>query len=96
MDYLEAKNIVHRDLRCANLLISQSDDKWNVKISDLGLSRQIASDSVYVSTDSTFPVKVPCHFHSFETNNVLFSGHHLKSSMKDSFHTRVMFGLLAF
>eukprot|EP01114_Cavostelium_apophysatum_P007503 TRINITY_DN1960_c0_g1_i7.p1 TRINITY_DN1960_c0_g1~~TRINITY_DN1960_c0_g1_i7.p1 ORF type:complete len:2023 (-),score=364.09 TRINITY_DN1960_c0_g1_i7:465-6533(-) len=39
MLFLEMKNILHRDLSCRNLLVTKSDEKYSVKITDFGMSR---------------------------------------------------------
>jgi len=39
MAYLHASQIMHRDLKCSNLLV---DKDWNVKVSDFGLSRSVS------------------------------------------------------
>mmetsp|Transcript_13871 Transcript_13871/g.19271 ORF Transcript_13871/g.19271 Transcript_13871/m.19271 type:complete len:540 (-) Transcript_13871:1763-3382(-) len=58
MVYLEQKNIVHRDLGARNLLITESDGNYVVKVSDFGLSRQVEeSDAVYSSKEGVFPIK---------------------------------------
>jgi serine/threonine protein kinase len=36
MHFLHSSGVLHRDLKSPNLLL---DDKWNVKISDFGLTR---------------------------------------------------------
>jgi len=56
MIYLGKNNIVHRDLSARNLLVSETDGRFVVKVADLGLSRETADD-YYVATDSAFPVK---------------------------------------
>jgi len=38
MAYLHEKSLIHRDLKCANLLV---DEDWSVKVGDFGLSRPI-------------------------------------------------------
>jgi len=58
MIYLEQKNIVHRDLGCRNLLITESEGRYVVKVSDFGLSREVEeNDAVYSSKEGVFPVK---------------------------------------
>uniref|UniRef100_A0A8C4NIA8 receptor protein-tyrosine kinase n=1 Tax=Eptatretus burgeri TaxID=7764 RepID=A0A8C4NIA8_EPTBU len=55
MEFLAAKNCVHRDLASRNVLLSE---RRVVKICDFGLARDIMHDSNYVSKGSTFlPVK---------------------------------------
>eukprot|EP01127_Copromyxa_protea_P019929 TRINITY_DN6566_c0_g1_i1.p1 TRINITY_DN6566_c0_g1~~TRINITY_DN6566_c0_g1_i1.p1 ORF type:complete len:780 (+),score=135.33 TRINITY_DN6566_c0_g1_i1:51-2390(+) len=39
MAYIHGSMIIHRDLKCSNLLV---DKDWNVKVSDFGLSRSVA------------------------------------------------------
>ena len=57
MMHLEQKYIIHRDLGARNLLVSEADGKYVIKIADFGLSREVQED-LYLATDSTFPVKV--------------------------------------
>jgi len=57
MMQLEQKSIVHRDLGARNLLVSESDGRFIVKLADLGLSRDIVNDVYEATDDSTFPVK---------------------------------------
>eukprot|EP01124_Arcella_intermedia_P028486 TRINITY_DN5795_c0_g1_i1.p1 TRINITY_DN5795_c0_g1~~TRINITY_DN5795_c0_g1_i1.p1 ORF type:complete len:444 (-),score=101.15 TRINITY_DN5795_c0_g1_i1:69-1277(-) len=38
MTYLHGANVIHRDLKCRNLLI---DKDWNIKVADFGLARGI-------------------------------------------------------
>lgn len=45
MAYLERENVVHRDLRAANILVG---DQNEVKIADFGLARMI-KDEIYES-----------------------------------------------
>ncbi|XP_040204271.1 tyrosine-protein kinase Blk-like [Rana temporaria] len=53
MAYIEKKNYIHRDLRAANVLVS---DILSCKIGDFGLARVI--DSEYIAKEGTkFPIK---------------------------------------
>ena len=54
MVYLVEKRIVHRDLRCANLLV---DPPTNVKLMLSGLSREVGADGSYLSQSDTVPVR---------------------------------------
>ena len=39
LNYLHSKNIIHRDLKCANLLV---DTEGRVKLSDFGASKKLS------------------------------------------------------
>eukprot|EP01125_Pyxidicula_operculata_P014889 TRINITY_DN5012_c1_g1_i1.p1 TRINITY_DN5012_c1_g1~~TRINITY_DN5012_c1_g1_i1.p1 ORF type:complete len:841 (-),score=158.73 TRINITY_DN5012_c1_g1_i1:342-2864(-) len=41
MTYLHESNVIHRDLKCGNMLV---DHNWSIKVSDFGLSRGIDDD----------------------------------------------------
>lgn len=51
MAYIERKNYIHRDLRAANVLVSES---LMCKIADFGLARVI-EDNEYTAREGTFP-----------------------------------------
>jgi len=51
MAYLHEMNIIHRDLKCSNLLV---DESWTVKVGDFGLSRSVP-DKEYTMTSCGTP-----------------------------------------
>jgi serine/threonine protein kinase len=55
MLYLEQKGIVHCDIGARNLLVSESDGAFMVKIADFGLSRQKEDE---LQQSEVFPVRV--------------------------------------
>ena len=57
MRHLEEYRIVHRDLACRNVLVTQDNEGMYIaKVSDFGLSRPLSND--YYRTESkTMPVK---------------------------------------
>ncbi|KAM6948163.1 tyrosine-protein kinase Lyn [Aplochiton taeniatus] len=54
MAYIEKKNYIHRDLRAANVLVSES---LLCKIADFGLARVIEDDQYTAREGSKFPIK---------------------------------------
>ncbi|KAJ8376680.1 hypothetical protein SKAU_G00072600 [Synaphobranchus kaupii] len=54
MAYLEKKNYIHRDLRAANVLVSES---LLCKIADFGLARVIEDDQYTAREGAKFPIK---------------------------------------
>ena len=57
MIHLEERNIVHRDLACRNVLISQdAEGRYIAKLSDFGLSRSLQNE-YYRTDEKTMPVK---------------------------------------
>ena len=51
MDYLHKRNIVHRDLKAANLLM---DEQGGVKIGDFGVARVMESAGVMTAETGTY------------------------------------------
>ncbi|XP_037537498.1 tyrosine-protein kinase Lyn isoform X1 [Nematolebias whitei] len=54
MAYIERKNYIHRDLRAANVLVSES---MLCKIADFGLARVIEDDEYSARDGAKFPIK---------------------------------------
>ncbi|KAM8977359.1 tyrosine-protein kinase Lck [Pelodytes ibericus] len=54
MAFLERKNYIHRDLRAANILVSES---VCCKIADFGLARLIQNDTYTAKEGAKFPIK---------------------------------------
>uniref|UniRef100_A0A670YAP5 Tyrosine-protein kinase n=1 Tax=Pseudonaja textilis TaxID=8673 RepID=A0A670YAP5_PSETE len=54
MAYLEKKNYIHRDLRAANILVSES---FCCKIADFGLARLMKDDEYTAQEGAKFPIK---------------------------------------
>lgn len=50
MTYLHAAGVLHRDLKCGNLLV---DKDWNVKVADFGLSRDNDSNDATMTACGT-------------------------------------------
>lgn len=50
LGYLHRNNIIHRDMKCQNILIHREDGVWTPKITDFGLSRQLSGD--FTTTNS--------------------------------------------
>jgi serine/threonine protein kinase len=56
MQYLVQYHIVHRDLSARNVLIAKDDGKYQIKVSDFGLSRFLVENH-YSSQQNEFPLK---------------------------------------
>jgi len=50
MAYLHKTSIIHRDLKCANLLV---DLYWTIKVGDFGLSRVVSSNEASMTSCGT-------------------------------------------
>lgn len=59
MLHLHIENVVHRDLAARNVLLNIS---YQPKISDFGMSRILASDTVATTQSSVGPLKVLNYF----------------------------------
>ncbi len=58
MAYLHDLKIIHRDLAARNLLVSFSDSKYTVKVSDFGLSKRMETESYISEENKLLPLKV--------------------------------------
>nr|XP_020460226.1 tyrosine-protein kinase Lyn-like isoform X1 [Monopterus albus] len=74
MAYIEKRNYVHRDLRAANVLVS---DSLLCKIADFGLARVIEDDEYTAREGTKFPIKWTApeaiHFGSFTIKSDMWS-----------------------
>ena len=50
LKHLHEHGIVHRDLKSMNVMIVRDDKRFNVKLADLGVSRQISDDTMMLQT----------------------------------------------
>lgn len=56
MNYLSKNKMVHRDLALRNLLVTYTDGKYTVKVTDFGMSRKLESQQ-YTTKEAKIPVK---------------------------------------
>ncbi|XP_066536596.1 tyrosine-protein kinase Lyn-like [Hoplias malabaricus] len=74
MAYIEKKNFVHRDLRAANILVSES---LLCKIADFGLARVIEENEYSAKEGAKFPIKWTApeaiHYGSFTIKSDMWS-----------------------
>ena len=59
MKFVASKNVVHRDLASRNVLCSSSDNEFDCKISDFGLSRKISSLNKQIGVIDNSNPKLP-------------------------------------
>ena len=60
MTYISERNIIHNDIACRNLLVTNSiveGHKYLVKVGDLGLGKNIQGNEYYKSKTKPFAVK---------------------------------------
>src|SRR5262249_46204973 len=49
LDYAFSQGIIHRDIKPSNLLLAREEDRWRVKLTDLGLARAFKEDEFRVT-----------------------------------------------
>lgn len=50
IQFLHRNNVIHRDLKSQNILMSREDGVWCPKITDFGLSREVSENSVVTNS----------------------------------------------
>ncbi|HYT93836.1 MAG TPA: serine/threonine-protein kinase, partial [Gemmataceae bacterium] len=53
LDHAHQQGIIHRDIKPSNFLIAQKNDKLIVKLTDLGLAREVNNDEFRITRDGT-------------------------------------------
>lgn len=56
MSFLDSKKIVHRDLSARNCLVSETDGRYVVKVTDFGMSRSLETE-YYKPSSNTVPIR---------------------------------------
>jgi serine/threonine protein kinase len=73
MKYLEANNIIHRDLALRNILVTAGDKgEYICKVSDFGMSRSVEK-GYYKTNDKKMPIKWSAPEVNFKENFLLNS-----------------------
>ncbi len=57
MSYLHDQNVIHRDLAARNLLVCKNENRFQVKLSDFGMSKVLETENYYASEGKMIPVK---------------------------------------